>query len=489
MAKVSKNILLFFLFSTLFLGVDAQINIRGSANFAAGKELRIETYDDLLSKKKNLIHSSIIDDKGNFDFSLNLRYPSLLFFSINFLSGEIILEPHKNYLLELSVDTIYQNPLEISIHEVPLWIEIVEPKGIQLMGALVQLEEFIETFLGQEQRFNRLVFARDYTVYDSLVNIINENFKSYDNNYFNIYKRYKVAQVEKIMYSKMTERLYDKFFTGHEIYYNNIAYMQFFDDFFKRYIQSPNSKIPKERLYELINERFDYFELEDFLGKDPILVNEQIRELVLLKNLAELYKTQHFNKSNILKYIYHIEQNSKFPEHKIIAKNMILDLAKLESGYKPEINIAYTTKGDTVFLDKYRGKPLFIHLFTTDCLDCVKEMFAIQKLRKDFEGKINFVSISLDANSVKLFHFINSRPQFDWEILSFGNNYQWIKEYGIQSLPLNILLDEKGEILLYPSPDPSGELSRFLYQYFMEDYRPQPLEIPGSEGYKRKIKN
>ena len=96
---------------------------------------------------------------------------------------------------------------------------------------------------------------------------------------------------------------------------------------FQRYIQSPNSKIPKERLYELINERFDYFELEDFLGKDPILVNEQIRELVLLKNLAELYKTQHFNKSNILKYIYHIEQNSKFPEHKIIAKNMILDLA------------------------------------------------------------------------------------------------------------------------------------------------------------------
>ena len=197
MAKVSKNILLFFLFSTLFLGVDAQINIRGSANFAAGKELRIETYDDLLSKKKNLIHSSIIDDKGNFDFSLNLRYPSLLFFSINFLSGEIILEPHKNYLLELSVDTIYQNPLEISIHEVPLWIEIVEPKGIQLMGALVQLEEFIETFLGQEQRFNRLVFARDYTVYDSLVNIINENFKSYDNNYFNIYKRYKVAEWRK----------------------------------------------------------------------------------------------------------------------------------------------------------------------------------------------------------------------------------------------------------------------------------------------------
>ena len=104
----------------------------------------------------------------------------------------------------------------------------------------------------------------------------------------------------------MTDALFKEYLTGNEIPLENLAYMQFFNEFFNRYIQSANSKIPNDKLFEFINEKPDYLLLLDFLGKDPILVNEIIRELVLIKNLAEMFNIVGFNKDNIIKLLYEL---------------------------------------------------------------------------------------------------------------------------------------------------------------------------------------
>lgn len=476
---MTKRFILFLVFSLVSTLLFSQSKISGKALFAPNRTLRINTYDDLVSYKITNLKTVTIDKNGNFEFELNLHQPTYAFFIINSIHGQLLIEPNKNYKLEFSVDSIYPNPAEIPATEIPMWVEILEPKSNNLMTFIVDLEETVENFLTRDNNFSKIYYARSVETLQLLKNNLEEKFGHINNPYFKTFLRYRFAQVDLIQRSKMTSELYNDYFTDIEIYYNNLAYMQFFNEFFTRYIQSANSNIPKEKLYELINETGNYLELLDYLGKDPILVNEMIRELVLIKNLSEMYHVFGTNQSNIIMFLSKLAETTKFDEHRRIANNTIEFLVKQSVGNIPVAKNLKDLSGNIISIDKYLGKPLYIQFFSVDCADCITEMFAIQKVKKDFEGKIQFISVSMDINTTKLYHFVNRFPQFDWPILSFGNHYEWIEAYDIYGFPAQVLLDAEGKIIQYPAMLASDELSRFLYAYFMEDFRPKPVYIPG----------
>lgn len=479
---MTKKLILFSVFYLATYLVFSQSKISGKALFASDQTMRINTYDDLISYKITTVKTVEIDNKGNFNFEINFRRPVYLFFEINFINGQVLIEPDKNYKLELSVDSIYTNPAEITVSEVPMWVEILEPKSNNLMSFVVGVEETVENFLSSENNFSKIYYARSLETLQLLKTILDQKFGYINNPYFKTYLYYRFAQVDFIQRSKMTLELYTDYLTDIEIYYYNIAYMQFFNEFFTRYIQSANSNIPKAKLNELINDTANYFELLDYIGKDPLLVNEMIRELVLIKNLSEMYNIVGTNQSNIVLLLLKLAESTKFEEHRKIANNMIEFLVKQSVGNIPVAKNLKDLSGNIISIDKYLGKPLYIQFFSVDCSDCIAEMFAIQKVKKDFEGKIEFISVSMDINTAKLYHFVNRFPQFDWPILSFGNNYEWVKAFDIHAFPAQVLLDAEGKIIQYPAMLASDELSRFLHAYFMEDYRPKPVYIPGMSG-------
>ena len=471
----------FFLFWACFQ-VASQTIISGKASFAPNQTLRIRTYDDLLTYRITTIATISIDKNGNFKIPNTFRQPTYLFFEINSVNGQIMIEPNKNYILELSVDSIYPNPTEIPVGDIPMWIEIVSPKDDNLMSYIVDLEETIEVFLNQNNNFSKIYYSRSVETLNELKQLLDMKFGKINHSYLKTYIKYRFAQVDFIQRSKMTTELYQEYFTDIEIYYNNLAYMQFFNEFYARFIQSANTKIPQAKLHELINESANYFELLDYLGKEPLLVNEMIRELVLIKNLSEMFNVIGNNQSNIIYFLQKISETTKFEEHRKIALNMIDFLVRQSVGNRPEAKNLKDLSGNIITIDKYKGKPLYIHFFSVDCMDCITEMFAIQKIKKDFEGKIQFISVSMDRNSTKLYHFVNRYPQFDWPILSAGDNQEWVDAYDIYAFPAQVLLDKDGKILQYPAMLASGELSRFLHAYFMEDFRPKPIYIPGMSG-------
>ena len=477
-----KRIFLLLFSLNLILLVSSQTNISGKASFAPNHILKIKTYDDLITYKISTLTTTSIDKNGNFEFKYNFRQPTYLFFEINSINGQVLIEPNKNYILELTVDSIYPNPTEIPIGDIPMWIEIIEPKSNNLMSYIVDLEETVERFLSSDNNFSKIYYMRNVETLNELKQLLNKKFGTVSHPYLQTYLKYRFAQVDFIQRSKMSAELYQEYLTDIEIYYNNLAYMQFFNEFYARFIQSPNSNIPKAKLYELINESANYFELLDYLGKEPLLVNEMIRELVLIKNLSEMFNVIGNNQSNIIYFLQKLSETTKFEEHRKIALNMINFLVRQSVGNRPIAKNLKDVSGNTVSIDKYKGKLLYIHFFSVDCVDCITEMFAIQKVKKDFEGKIQFISVSMDRNTTKLYHFVNRFPQFDWPILSVGDFNEWIEAYDIYAFPAQVLLDGEGKILQFPAKLASDELSRFLYAYFMEDYRPKPIFIPGMSG-------
>ena len=83
----------------------AQISIKGTAPSFAGKEIRLYTYKDYITKIKILIESSLISPEGKFSFNLpEYAIPSTFtgIFKIENFAGSMYIEPNSEYEISMA---------------------------------------------------------------------------------------------------------------------------------------------------------------------------------------------------------------------------------------------------------------------------------------------------------------------------------------------------------------------------------------------------
>jgi len=130
--------------------------------------------------------------------------------------------------------------------------------------------------------------------------------------------------------------------------------------------------------------------------------------------------------------------------------------------------------GGKVSLDNFKGKYLYIDVWATWCGPCKREIPSLKSLYKDFKDKnITFISISVDNGRGYKNDAIKAKE--GWKKMIKNKNMKWmqlyadkdwrsdfIKAYGINSIPRFILIDDKGEIVNAHAPRPSNEVTRKL---------------------------
>ena len=70
----------------------------------------------------------------------------------------------------------------------------------------------------------------------------------------------------------------------------------------------------------------------DYLGKKEGLQNIQLRELVLLKGLYEVYRNPYYEKQMVVDLLDTIREKTQFPIHKKLASNIKLSITRLDKG-------------------------------------------------------------------------------------------------------------------------------------------------------------
>ena len=216
---------------------------------------------------------------------------------------------------------------------------------------------------------------------------------------------------------------------------------------------------------QTVNEAPDYLALFNEAGRDPMLVNDRFRELVIIRSLIDFYSNEEFDRANILTLLKYIQDASRFPEHVTYARNAIRMLSP-EAGENTRISLR-NEKGKKTDFSQYDGKEIYIQVFQSDCMDCIREMLILSELNKQYGDRIQIVSLNVDMRKSDYEQFCKTyKDRFDWPILYFNDNYNWLMMNSIETLPDYLIVNSDGLVLLRDAPAPDKGLSDYLLRRF-----------------------
>ncbi|HNX21119.1 MAG TPA: thioredoxin-like domain-containing protein [Bacteroidales bacterium] len=458
-----------------------EIIIEGEAPFAANYEIRLITYTDYITYTPQKSASAKISPNGHFKLSFKANTICLAEIEINTSSAEFFLVPGYTYNFDISMDEQLFKMFNPADENGYLQIR---PKTIDTNDLNLKIQKFNYYFeFLVEEYLNQITIHKNHFAFDSLEMKVKEKFpvEYLPTNYYYSYIFYTLGQLEAITYGKEPQKTFNKYLNNDFILYDNPAYMTLFNYYYDNYLYlSP--RISKVVLDAAINEKCDYLMLFNAVGKDFSLVNEKLRELVIIKNLSQFIGNEEFNQDNIFKLLDYIVQNTKFSEHKIIADNLVKEVTKFDSGNNvPKFDFRYAN-GSKFNSKDFEGKWIYFQFFSTQCADCIREMLVIDELMKIHKDKITFVSVSVDADQTKFTQFRKRYNQFDWEFVNFNQSYEWLKSMEIYSLPEYLLFSPDGKLYSRYPPAIDQDLSLFLLRLFSEEEEEtNPLDVRGGE--------
>ena len=477
-----KRVTLLLVGLLMTLSVSAQklkdVVIEGNAPFAKGKEVRLLVFDDLLTYTTQVAAKATISKNGDFKLHYKTYETTLAQLAIMNAKAEFFIEPEKEYHLDIEAnDAIFQL---VSPEEYGVFLKVT-PHPIDSTELNYRINFFSNFFENVTTAYHPyFTYLKNKNKYDTLTSIIKGHFDIQYNptNFYKSYIYYTFASLEQSMYEKSPEYIYRQYLDNEYILYNNPAYMDFFNTFYDNYLYN-SRRISKTILTENINETPNYLNLFNEVGKDPVLQNERIRELVIIKNLGQFHASQDFSKANIIKLLDYIFENTHFPEHKKIIENLKKRLVKFKSGEEIKRVALKEVSGADFKLGKPSKKWTYVQFFNSQCEDCIREMMILKELQEKFNDSLQIVSVSLDMNFNDFSNFRQSYDSklFGWQFVHFNDQYEWLDELHLLSLPEYILLSPDGRLYdRYPVLPNKGAVMFFKQKFTAVEIEEDPLK-------------
>jgi thiol-disulfide isomerase/thioredoxin len=453
-----------FLFALIlmpFLVFSQKTIITGTARGAQGKTIRFVKYADQITYTDSCITSAPIDSSGKFKLTLDLKTTIFSYLKIDLFRAPFYIEPGKMYNLQIdSVD--YNAPDDKVNHYLQpseLAYKIMGVDSLELNNVISKFNKEYDTFLAEH--FIYLLKTRDRKKIDAFRLKTESEYNNVKNDYFNNIIRYRFALLEFSTKLSGIPALLKTYFLNQPILYENTAYMEFFNQFFEGYITGSSKYITFKDLDVTVNSLAKCSALMDTLGKDSLLQNEKIREMVMLKGLGDLFQNKLFNRNAILFMLNDFSKQTKFAEHKAVAMDYLRLYTRL---VKDAVAPAFTLKNfnnETFTLSEFKDRYVYLVFWTTWCIPCISEMQLLTKMKQKYGSKVEFVSIACDKQYLTAYYYLQSKKP-EITSLFWGNQYSLLENYDVRAFPTYMLIGPDGKIMDYPTISPGVDLDSYL---------------------------
>lgn len=442
----------------------APVRIYGNAKDYIGSNIIFYKYSDRITFIKEKLFTIEIDSNGNFDVLTDLSEITYVFAQFGVYHAYFYAEPGDSYQLilpefaEKGPEDIF-NPF-FSPEQIHIGIKQMEKTDLNYL--IMDFDYYYFKYL--DLNFLDVYAAGLKTDVDTFINNINNHYKDNDNQYFQNYKKYRIAALKNITTQKKYETaLVYAYFTKGEILYDNPAYMDLFNNiynnYFDEYLTGPNGAY----LYAVINYGHSISRLKKLMNQNIAHKSAQFRELVILKGLNDSFANKNMPWLPLLLTLDSLHLSTKFPEHQKIAQNIADNVLSMAQGtVAPPFELP-DSDGNMYKLYDYRGKYVYLHFANTQTYSSQIEFALIKNLHERYKGICIFTTIltDTDIDAAKLFIQKNA---LEWNFLFTEVNSPVINTYNISSYPTYFLIDTYGNLLMSPAPSPSENFESHLFK-------------------------
>ena len=454
----------------------AQTNVEivaESAN-AAGRRVELLAYEDMLSCREQVLASCVADSMGRFRLACYLNYPRLVVVQIECYSQSFYVEPGRTYHVWLP-EFKWEQDEERNVYLAPvaLPLEFIGLPADELNLRIARFEAEVDTFLSVNRVHLDPSFKPQRRWMDSLVahctrpEVVGSDFGR-EGSFFARYVNYTLASMRYTMGFASRKQMLTTVLPQ-PILYHDECYMRAMFNVLDGMVSKGMRKVPKQRLVEWVHGA-DLLRYLDSLGTEPLLYDEQLRELAAIVALKESFYDPDYDPEGVQRMLQAIASRSKWAEHRYLAERLLthfthhISVATSQAPL-PTLQPPLLPDADRqmVNLNDLAGKWIYLSFVRVGDPASLREIEALAFFKDSVyahHDDVVFVSVSCDREFQKMYHFLrNNRrgPRYSWTWLHFDGNYRWLEKLGVMgSYPYFILIDPEGRQPYSVTPTPGS---------------------------------
>jgi len=451
-----KQTLILFYILMLSFSIKAQNKavITGYAPEFVGKKVTLYSYADYLTETRVVIGESEVGIDSLFTIENTTRQTIKAILEISNTEAELYLQEKGSYNIE------YYKPKNQATSFVNQNVQVVfyGLDSTDINYRILEYNNWFDTYIYYNQ--NQIKQIGFLSVLDTFKVYVYDHYKNVNNFYFINYVRYNIANMEMSKVNRENknskQQAYMEYIRPYPVYSRNDQYMEFIKGYYAKDFESFSPHM-KSSVY-LALDNASPTRLMHALGKDPLLEDTELRELVMVNMLGNSYYKRGYDRSSLITVLDSVRVFSKFKTNAVAAKNMLVYLTKLESGYPaPEINIEI---GVNEFLNwgNFKGRYIYVNFFASWNQTSLNEMKVIKDLELKYGEDIEFVSFCTDETKSEFDVYIKNNPDFNWNIVYLGKDHELLERFNVKTIPTYFLIDQKGFLAQSDakSPSPNG---------------------------------
>jgi peroxiredoxin len=483
-----KKSIFSLLLSMIAIGSLANVVVNGKAEDIKNESVYFFAIDDYLTGHRTLLATQAILSDGTFHFEWNTPVVRELIVTTGYNESSFFVEPNGTYTILVrmpktsDVRRFDRNPLELVIEQEPtsalnFHIESFDADyskfisehfydfaATEYRGSEVFRAKQSEKTPGMDM-YKRRSANRDSTLIQvdpaafgtwvmKFEKAVSENYSEPLNNpFFSAYTRYHIAQLE--MWSGISRAaLYTKYLHSNPVLFYNPAYTTFFDVYYHD-IFATLRKQKSDEVVKLIETEREFGKLQTYFASDSLMLNQEVRELAMLKALREAYFSNSFSKSSTIATIKSACLVLKDTSMCKVAKDMEYVLRVGKKGWETEDFTLLDERDDKWRLDEQRAKFIYIIFFSAESASSQKELQLLENLQANYAKSIDIVAINMDQDYSKFKKHLATHRNQKFTFLSGKGDPLLTQKFNIRSLPHAVMLDPNHKVLFDYTKRPS----------------------------------
>jgi len=420
--------------------------IKGNVSLLPGREVRLIEIVDPISKTELILDLDTIDREGRFELKTNPNKYKSLIVAVNRYKAPVFIGPGDTLILEFSSEPKYKLADSWLKGNIDYAFVKTDNEGInreisRFDGAyyffFIQNVQLIGTSSIKDKI---LEFESEFAIADSA------------HPFIQIYTRYSVAEM-KLSNGFNRTKVYEEYLAQDELHPYNPAWVSFFDNFYADYFSEHDNRFGGAALYNQMNAGISVDSLNSLLNRDPFLERPDLRQLVLLKSIAESYGGNKFKKAPLREILKSIVQKPETKEIETFAKNLDnkwkkldekTNLANIKDEFASRLQV-YSDSLPTLLITSLSGGPQLL-----------KEIPVIEDLLARYPDLFKVVELHIGIN-------YSSRSRV-WPMVMVDKNYEYLSEFQIYSIPHFMWFNSSNQLGLNPATTPSEGLEELLYK-------------------------